>query len=903
MKKLLIICPHLSTGGSGQVTANKIALIKNDFDIKVVEYNFAAWCYVVQRNRILDLVSAENFVTLGDNKKDELINLLNSWQPDVVSVEEFPEMFIHDKTLCDYLYHSDRPYIITETTHDSSFNPANKIYMPDKFVFVSPYNAIKYSHLDVPIEIIEYPVDKKVQNKQDAIAKLGLDPSYKHIVIVGLFTQRKNQGYAFELCKHLSDYKIQFHFIGNMADNFKSYWQPLIDEKATNPKLDNCIIHGERSDTDIFYQASDLFLFPSKGDRGNKELNPIVIKEALEYSLLPKLMFNLDVYLNRYNGMGGINFLCGNINIDAPKIIDMIAPKMVNNQQELIIIGTYPNLKSRVELTKQTIQSLKPLGRKIMLVSHYPVDEEIQRMVDYYVYDAYNPLTHHSYYTRFYNHTNNYDAEVNINGLKQSNQSLTVVTNIITATKMAKHYGYDSFFYSTYDVVIHPLDLPIIEDLFQIIDGGAKAYLGTLETPLGFGIQTNGMFFNTEFALEFFKEVDSNSIEHYNAECIRIGAQNFLEDYLAKRTKDCTGVIIDYNCDGGTLLTNSGQGVASNSEYYSIIPIDKTDHDYMFYFYTYNIDERRIRIVINEGGSQIYESTFQISKSREFKKEICYLGKPIEVVMEFYDGFDVYKTERYLMNEQNIGTYRQTGSFKRKGINPKIKLVHLQTTLNTEAEQKSRADLEGIKDFGIEYVLHQNEPYKSLPPTHNCMRPDCVSMELFTEEQLRANGGQTALRGFHYGCYEAFKNAILCEFDCDYLIICEGDAKLEKPMQEFVNGIYEAARLCEENNIGYFSFGDTKTLEHGWLQSNVIQNLNEFAFITNHIIGIQSVLLPKFTKEWLHEQLRNHKWDAADVYFNTIFKKSSHKLGIVHNRITSQYDGISLIDSEFKTFL
>ena len=73
-------------------------------------------------------------------------------------------------------------------------------------------------------------------------------------------------------------------------------------------------------------------------------------------------------------------------------------------------------------------------------------------------------------------------------------------------------------------------------------------------------------------------------------------------------------------------------------------------------------------------------------------------------------------------------------------------------------------------------------------------------------------------------------------------------------------------------------------------------------FITNHIIGIQSIMFPKFTKEWLKDMVRNHKWDAADVYFNTIFKKSPYKMGIVHNRFTSQYDGISLIDQQFKKF-
>jgi hypothetical protein len=52
-----------------------------------------------------------------------------------------------------------------------------------------------------------------------------------------------------------------------------------------------------------------------------------------------------------------------------------------------------------------------------MVVSHYPVSEEIQRSVDYYVFDANNPVTEHSFYNKFYNYRY-LDVEININGLK-----------------------------------------------------------------------------------------------------------------------------------------------------------------------------------------------------------------------------------------------------------------------------------------------------------------------------------------------------------------------------------------------------------------------------------------------------------------------------------------------------
>ena len=298
-KRLLIITPHLSTGGAPQVTLNKILLLKDEFEIMCVEYAFIAWSFVVQRNKIIELLG-ESFVSLPEDKSS-LLEVINIFKPDVISFEEFPEFFMDDN-ITKEIYSTNRTYSIFETTHDSSFPVYNKRFFPDKFHFVSAFNAFRYSMFDIPYEIIEYPVDTKVKNQKEHQEMLGFDSSWKHVVNVGLFTPRKNQAYIFDLAKRLKDYKIKFHFIGNQADNFKFYWQPLMDNKPNN-----CVVWGERNDVDSFLQASDLFLFTSRGDRNNKELNPIAIKEALEYKM-PMMMYNLDVYCGKYNNEESITF-------------------------------------------------------------------------------------------------------------------------------------------------------------------------------------------------------------------------------------------------------------------------------------------------------------------------------------------------------------------------------------------------------------------------------------------------------------------------------------------------------------------------------------------------------------------------------------------------------------------
>jgi hypothetical protein len=111
----------------------------------------------------------------------------------------------------------------------------------------------------------------------------------------------------------LSDYNIKFHFLGNQASNFVNYWQPIMQTKP-----ENCIVWGERNDTDTFIQACDIHLFTSK-----LELNPLSIKESLEYHK-PTMIFNLMTYMGKYNNTQDIHFLTGDAMTDSRKLISLL---------------------------------------------------------------------------------------------------------------------------------------------------------------------------------------------------------------------------------------------------------------------------------------------------------------------------------------------------------------------------------------------------------------------------------------------------------------------------------------------------------------------------------------------------------------------------------------------------
>ena len=98
-----------------------------------------------------------------------------------------------DDSITEKIYKEDSEYFIYETTHDSSFPTSSKRWFPNKFIFVSAFNAFRYSMYDAPYSIIEYPVDTKEKEQKSFQSKLNLDSGWKHVINVGLFTPRKNQ--------------------------------------------------------------------------------------------------------------------------------------------------------------------------------------------------------------------------------------------------------------------------------------------------------------------------------------------------------------------------------------------------------------------------------------------------------------------------------------------------------------------------------------------------------------------------------------------------------------------------------------------------------------------------------------------------------------------------------------
>lgn len=308
--RIVFLVEHLSTGGMPQYTLWLVReMVAKGHEVHVIEYSNISDAYTVQKSQIHDLIKSKHVTLHGpeDAKAQALIFLLTKLEPDVVHLQEFPEMWLPDN-VSNQIYSKDRTYRIIETSHDSGFDPASKRFWPDGFSFISSYHPPLYKDSGIPITVVEYPIIPKVRPPREiALLDLGLDLDEKHILNVGLFTPRKNQKEIFEMARAFEGKGVHFHFVGNQADNFREYWEPLMKNKP-----DNCTVWGERSDIDDWYAAVDAFLFTSKGTDRDRETNPLVLKEALGWGL-PVFMYNLPVYMGSYDDKEGVHFLGSDI--------------------------------------------------------------------------------------------------------------------------------------------------------------------------------------------------------------------------------------------------------------------------------------------------------------------------------------------------------------------------------------------------------------------------------------------------------------------------------------------------------------------------------------------------------------------------------------------------------------
>jgi glycosyltransferase involved in cell wall biosynthesis len=657
--KILYVAPHLSTGGLPQFLLKKIQVLNSECDVYCVEYaNHGG--FVVQREQVKSLLK-NKFIELGENKA-QLLNIIKDLCPDVVHLEEMPEYFM-DMTLAEKIYSKDRNYLIFETSHDSSFNSNNKRVFPDKFTFVSEYQKRNVENLGVASEVHEYPIVlRSRKNREEALKVLGLDPNKKHVVNVGLFTPRKNQAEIIEYAKKLKDYPIQFHFIGNQADNFKFYWEPLMKEFPSN-----CTWWNERKDVENFYQAADLFLFTSRGSEHNKETSPLVIREAISFNL-PSLIYNLPVYLGMYDKFNNIEYLdFDDLKINEKKILNKLGIKERNTKDFVFVVSSYPNNSSSAKKTKECLETLDFFDLPKILVSHCDVPKDVQESADFTLIDKKrNILTYQSYYIRYwqtlFKDNKNYKASLFLDtSLNDTYHGPAVYTNYYNGLMFAKSLGYKKAICLNFDFLLQ--SKVFFNKVISNLSNSAGYFVAKSE-PEGQTLKTVFCGVDLDFFSENFPLIKTE--QDYNNWRSRIGSEsNGLENMYFHTIKDKVGECYissfeEYQNDIIFCDVDSNSQV----EYFSVLPISDQPDNIGIFFCSSNTNDSR-KIIINHPDGEIVRDIVARTTIMEFIKKPLSTCTIIAKVFDKNSGELIYTRNIFIDSDYLSNKLNKNGLIER----------------------------------------------------------------------------------------------------------------------------------------------------------------------------------------------------------------------------------------------
>ena len=173
--------------------------------------------------------------------------------------------------------------------------------------------------------------------------------------------------------------------------------------------------------------------------------------------------------------------------------------------KKVIIISSYATTPEKEETLIDCIDKVSHRGYDVILTSHYPVPDYIQKKVNYCIYDSENILLPYSISPSFWIDNDQFELEVNINS-----HNLTICRNILNGVGLSKIMKYDFFFFMESDNIFSDDDFIKLDDL------------------------SNQMLFNNKHLI-FFKNqwISEYGESHVNYETLIFGGEvNYLLDNM-----------------------------------------------------------------------------------------------------------------------------------------------------------------------------------------------------------------------------------------------------------------------------------------------------------------------------------------------------------------------------------
>ena len=128
--------------------------------------------------------------------------------------------------------------------------------------------------------------------------------------------------------------------------------------------------------------------------------------------------------------------------------------------RKIIIISSYASTPEKEKTLNECIDKVLNKGYDVMLTSHYPVPDYIQKKVNYCIYDSDNILLPYNISPSFWIDNDIFELEVNINS-----HNLTICKNMLNGIGLSRILKYDFFFFMESDNIFSDDDFIRLDDL------------------------------------------------------------------------------------------------------------------------------------------------------------------------------------------------------------------------------------------------------------------------------------------------------------------------------------------------------------------------------------------------------------------------------------------------------
>ena len=331
------------------------------------------------------------------------------------------------------------------------------------------------------------------------------------------------------------------------------------------------------------------------------------------------------------------------------------------------IMTSHPNFKMSEDITLRSIKAIKP--SHIFLSAHCPVSLDIQKEVDYVIFDKNNPLIRHDFFTVSWFPHDDYYATLNITKNNNNfNHALGVFLNYYNSLILAKSQGYNIAVCTNFDLVFSPEDKEVInERIRRMVNGRRKAFF--MNTPEREGTHYKTIFFITDidYFLNTFKYIASEDI--YKEEMKKVNSNtNCLENFVYHSLKYKTDELLLEEINEGELFPTSNINLFSLIEYNTILSIENNPDHFIIWFSSANsLDNREFNLEVKKNGQVIFTDEQLISKQFIYFKKVKFeRGDNFELRFRTMSNGEILRDKTIEVNNEIFGDIKSYGVFIEK---------------------------------------------------------------------------------------------------------------------------------------------------------------------------------------------------------------------------------------------